>query len=73
MEYLKNIYSLITSDARGTRGNKPGIAVTKAALEHEESFHPQIGLKFKEKIIKLLNLEHSFVLCWKLDTSETRS
>jgi hypothetical protein len=29
----------------------------------EDSFHQQIGLKFKEETINVLHLEHSFVWC----------
>jgi hypothetical protein len=32
-----------------------------------------LGLKFKEETSKVLHLEHSFVWCWNLDTSESRS
>jgi hypothetical protein len=41
--------------------------------QEEDSFHPQIGLKFKEEASKVLHLEHSFVWCWNVDTSENRS
>ena len=37
------------------------------------SFLQQIWLKFKEETSKLLHLERSFVWCWNLDTSESRS
>jgi len=35
------------------------------------SFHQQIGLKFEEQRSKVLHLEHCFVCCWELDTSES--
>ena len=41
--------------------------------QKEDSFHQQTGLKFKEEASKLLHLERSFVWCWNLDTSESRS
>ena len=47
---------------------------TKSRFQQdEESFHQHIGLKFKEESSKVLHLEYSFVLCWNLDTSESRS
>jgi hypothetical protein len=33
----------------------------------------KIELKFKEEVSEVLCIEHSFVWCWKLDTSESRS
>jgi len=39
----------------------------------EGSFHQQTGLKLKDETSKVLHLEHSFVLCRNLDTSESRS
>jgi hypothetical protein len=42
-------------------------------LKEEDSFHQQTGLKFKEETSKVLHLEHSFVWCWNLYTSETGS
>jgi len=37
------------------------------------SFHQQVELKFIEETGEVLHLEHSFVWCWNLDTSESRS
>jgi hypothetical protein len=39
----------------------------------EDSFHQQTSLKFEEETSKVLHLEHSFVWCWNVDTSESRS
>ena len=39
----------------------------------EKSFHQQIGFKIKEDASKVQRLEYSFVPCWNLDTSESRS
>jgi hypothetical protein len=61
VEYFNFLGSMITSDARCTREIKSSIAMTKAAFNKKKTFHQQIGLKFKEKTIKVLHLEHSFV------------
>ena len=37
-----------------------------------QSFHQYIVLKFKEWTNEALHLEHSFVWCWNLDTSDSR-
>jgi hypothetical protein len=42
-------------------------------VKQKNSFHLQIGLKFKLESGKVLCLEHSFVWCSDLDTSESRS
>jgi hypothetical protein len=36
--------------------------------QEEDSFHYQIGLKFKEETIKVLHLEYILVLCQKILT-----
>jgi len=47
--------------------------ISKSSIQQEkDSFHQQIGLKFKEESSKVLNLECSFVWGWNLDTSERR-
>jgi hypothetical protein len=38
----------------------------------KDTFHQQIGIKFKEDINKVLHFEHTFVWCWNLDNSESR-
>jgi hypothetical protein len=45
----------------------------RSIQQEEDSFHQQIGLKFKEETSKVLHLEHCFVWCWNVDTSESRS
>jgi len=40
--------------------------------QEEDTFHQQTGLKFEEETGKELNLEHSFVWCGNLDTSENQ-
>jgi hypothetical protein len=62
------------NDTRRTREIKYQDCHCKRSIQKEEdSFHQQTGLKFKEQISEMLYLEHSVVLCWKLDTSEIRS
>ena len=41
----------------------PGLPWQKQHQQEEDSFHQQIGLKFKEETSKMLHLEHSFVWC----------
>jgi len=48
--------------------------MTKAAFKKEEdSFRHEIRLKRKNKTSKMLHLEHRFVQCWNLDTSDCRA
>ena len=42
-------------------------------LQQEGFFHYQTGLEFKEKTSKVLHLDHKFIWCWNLDTSDSRS
>jgi hypothetical protein len=46
--------------------------MAKAAF-NKKNVHLQIWLKFKEETTKVIYLEHSFVWCWNLDTSASRS
>jgi len=46
---------------------------SKSSIQQEDSFHEQIGLKIKEDTSTVLHSAHSFVWCWNLDTSESRS
>jgi hypothetical protein len=39
----------------------------------EDSFHQQIGVKFKEGTSKMQRLKYRFIWSWNLDTSESRS
>ena len=48
--------------------------MTKAAFNKKKaSFIRKLDLKLKVETSKVLYLERSFVLCWNLDTSESRS
>jgi hypothetical protein len=48
---------------------KSTIAMSKAVFK-KDYFLQQTGLKGKEQTSTVLHLEHSFVWCWNLDTSE---
>jgi len=41
--------------------------------QEADSSHKKTASKFREETSKVLNMEHSFVWCWNLDTSENRS
>jgi hypothetical protein len=72
-EYLNYLAGMITNAARCTREIKSRIAMTKAAFDKKKTFHQHIGLKCKEETIKFLHLEHSFLWCSDLASSESRS
>jgi hypothetical protein len=42
-------------------------------FQERRLFHQQMGLGIKKDTSKVLHLEHSFVWCWNLDTSESSS
>ena len=46
--------------------------MTNAAF-YKTLFDQKCGIKFKEETSKLLHLDHSFVWCSKLGSSESRS
>jgi len=50
---------------------KLSIVLTKAAIVNT-TFHQETGLKFKEETILLFSW-YSFLWCWNLYTSESRS
>jgi len=41
--------------------------------QEEGSFSYRIGLEIEEETSKMLRLEHSFIWCWNLDVSGSRS
>jgi hypothetical protein len=49
------------------------VAMAKAAFNRKKTLHQQLGLKFKEETSKVLLLEHNFLWCWNVDSSESRS
>jgi hypothetical protein len=71
-EQFNYMGSMITNDARCAREIKARIAMAKAAF-NKKTLHQQIRLSAKEETNEVLHLEHSFVWCGNLDSSETRS
>jgi hypothetical protein len=53
---------------------KPKCCHGKSGIQQEaDSFHQQTGLTFKDITQAIVHLEHHFVWCLNLDTSEYRS
>jgi hypothetical protein len=61
VEYFSYLDSQFRNDARFACEIKPRISITKAS--EEDSFRQQIRLKFNERNIEVLHLEHSFLRC----------
>ena len=72
---LNYLISLITTnDARCICGIKSRIAIANAVFSKKKgSFHHQTGRKFTASTTAVSHLEHSFVWCWNLDTSGSKS
>jgi hypothetical protein len=65
---------MITHDARCTGEMKSRIAMAKAAFNKKENlFTSKFYLSLRKKLIKCYILEHSFLWCLKVDTSQSRS
>jgi hypothetical protein len=47
--------------------------MAKTEFNNKKTLHQQIRLRAKEETSEVLHLEHSFVWCGNLDSSETRS
>jgi len=66
--------SIATNGAWGTCEIKSTTVTSHAALNNNKNFfHQQIGFKLKKETGTVLHLEHSFVWCWNVDTSISRS
>jgi len=63
VEYIKYLVSMITNDARCTHEITSRTVKLKNNMLQEDSFHHQIGLKFKEETTKVMHLGQSFVGC----------
>jgi hypothetical protein len=64
VEYFNYLGNLMTNDARCTREIKSRSVMTKSSIQQEgDSFHQQIGLKFKEETSKMLHLVQRFIWC----------
>jgi hypothetical protein len=66
VEDLNYLGSMITNDARCTREIKASIAMEKAEFNKKRTL-------VTSEASDVLHLEHSFVWCGNLDSSETRS
>ena len=74
LEYFSSFGNKTTNDAKRKREIKSWTAMENAAIQQEQNcFYQQTGLKFKEETHRVLLLEHSFVSCCNLGTSESRS
>jgi hypothetical protein len=73
VEYFNNLGSMINAAICDHKIKSRMATVTAAFNNKEDSLCHQTGLKFKEETNKMLHLEHSFVWCWNLNTSESRS
>jgi len=73
VEYFNHLGGLITEDAKRTLEIKSRIFVAKNDIQQDgHSLHQQVGFKFKEKIIKVLYLKHSFVWGWNFDSYKNK-
>jgi hypothetical protein len=74
VEYFNYLGTMITNDARCIHEIKSRIDIAKATFTKLKTlFTSKLDLKLKEENIKVLHLEHSFVLCCNLGTSKSRS
>ena len=70
MEYSKYFGSMVTLMQEVHVKLNPEVLRQISIEQKEGFFHQQIGLKCKEGTNKV---EYSFVWCWNLDTSKSRS
>jgi len=49
VEYFNCLSSVVTNGARFARDMKSGLVMAKNGIQQEDSFHQQVGLKFKEE------------------------
>jgi hypothetical protein len=74
LEYFNYFDSMIANGARCTRDIKSRIVMAKVAFnKKEDSFQHNTGLTLKESTSRKLYLEHNFIWCSNLDTSDSRS
>jgi len=72
VEYFNDLGSMRTTYAKFTHEIKYRFVKAKAAF-NKKNVHQQIGLKFNEETSEVLHLEQSYVWCWNLDASASRS
>jgi hypothetical protein len=74
VEYFNYLGSMVINDARCTHEIKSRIAMANAAFNKKKAlFNSKLDLNLRKKLVKCYFLEHSFVWCCNLDTSESRS
>ena len=73
VEPSKYLCSMLANDGRCTCEIKSRIIMAKATFNKKRVFYWHIGLKIDEETSKMLHLEHSFIWCWNLDASGSRS
>jgi hypothetical protein len=73
VKYINHLGNSITNDARYTREDKSRIVMAQAVLNKQAVCTSKRDLKFKEEASKLLYLKYSFVWCWNLSASKSRS
>jgi hypothetical protein len=66
---------IVTADETVTCGCREDLRIIHLLQRNYSRFslHQQIGLRAKEETSEVLHLEHCFVWCGNLDSSETRS
>ena len=74
MKYFNYLGSTIKNVARCIRKIKYRIAIAKAAIYKKKALGTsKLDIKFMEETSKVLHFEHSFVWCWNLNSSASRS
>jgi hypothetical protein len=63
VEYFNYFGSMITDKAKCTRQIKSRICMAQTAFNKKQKKSKILGLKFKEEISNVLQLEHNFVSC----------
>jgi len=66
----ENFYCLRSTVTNDTRCTILDFHGERGIHEEEGVFYQKIWLKFKKETVDVLNLEHSFLWCWNLATSE---
>lgn len=67
------VYTRLSRATNGARCLYPGLSCQRNIKGEETSVRQHIRLQFKKKTGEILHLEHTFVRCWYLDTSDLES
>jgi hypothetical protein len=74
LESFKYLVSMLTNDVRCTCEIKSKIAMAEGAVNKKRALlTSKVDLELRKKLVKMLHLEHSFIWCWNLDASGSRS